>query len=126
MTALPFNKSSSLSIFLFSLVHTDVWGPFPVRTKRVSAYYGSFVDDCTLHTCVYLMAHKSDFYPIYRTFQSMIIMQFGNTIKILRSDLGGEYFKTEFCEYLANLGTLHQTSCTDTPVQNGRAERKYY
>ncbi|GMP70396.1 hypothetical protein CsSME_00029266 [Camellia sinensis var. sinensis] len=47
------------------------------------------------------------------------------TIKLLRSDLGGEYFKTEFCEYLANLGTIHQTSCTDTPAQNGRAERKH-
>ncbi|GMQ10172.1 hypothetical protein CsSME_00053276 [Camellia sinensis var. sinensis] len=56
---------------------------------------------------------------------SMVTALFGSTIKLLRFDLGGEYFKTEFCEYLAKLGTIHQTSCTDTPVQNGRAERKY-
>ncbi|CAL5443960.1 unnamed protein product [Camellia sinensis] len=125
MSALPFNKSTSISVSPFSLVHTDVWGPSPVLTKGGSVYYVSFVDDCTRYTWIYLMTHKSDFYQIYRTFQSMVTTQFGATIKLLRSDLGGEYFKTEFCEYLANLGTIHQTSCTDTPAQNGRAERKH-
>ena len=46
----------------------------------------------------------------------MITTQFGSTIKVLRSNLGGEYFKNEFCEYLANLGTIHQTSYKDTPA----------
>ncbi|CAL5440338.1 unnamed protein product [Camellia sinensis] len=125
MTALPFNHSTSICASPFSLVHTDVWGPSPILTNGGSAYYVSFIDDCTRYTWVYLMAHKSDFYQIYRTFQSMISTQFGAIIKILRFDLGGEYFKTEFCEYLAKLGTIHQTSCTDTLAQNGRAERKH-
>ena len=71
------------------------------------------------------MSRKSDFYQIYRNFQSMVSTQFGSIIKVFRSDQGGEYFKTEFREYLAHLGTIHQTSCTDTPAQNGRAERKH-
>ena len=62
------------------------------------------------------MTRKSDFYQIYHTFQSMVTTQFGSTIKLLRFDLSGEYFKTEFCEYLAKLGTIHQTFCTDTPA----------
>ncbi|CAL5366510.1 unnamed protein product [Camellia sinensis] len=125
MTALPFHKSTSISDTPFSLVHTDVWGPSPVLTKGGSAYYVSFVDDCTRYTWVYLMTHNFDFYQIYRTFQSMITAQFGSTIKVLRSDLSGEYFKTEFCEYLTNLGTIHQTSCIDTLAQNGRVECKH-
>ncbi|CAL5322797.1 unnamed protein product [Camellia sinensis] len=125
MTALPFHKSTSISDTPFSLVHTDVWGPSPILTKGGSAYYVSFVDDCTRYTWVYLMTHNSDFYQIYRTFQSMITTQFGSTIKVLRSDLSGEYFKTEFCEYLANLGTIHQISCIDTLAQNGRVECKH-
>ena len=89
MSALPFYKSTSVIVSLFSLVHTDAWGPSLVLTKGGSVYYVSFVDDCTRYTWVYLMTHKSDFYQIYRTFQSMVTTQFGSTIKMLRSDLGG-------------------------------------
>ena len=71
------------------------------------------------------MKYKFDFYQIYRDFQSMVSTQFGSIIKVFRSDLSGEYFKTELCEYMASLGTIHQTSCADTPTQNGRAERKH-
>ncbi|GMP50012.1 hypothetical protein CsSME_00016797 [Camellia sinensis var. sinensis] len=125
MTALSFRKSTYVSATPFSLVHTDIRDPSPVLTKRGFAYYVSFIDDCTRYTWVYLKTHKSYFYQIYRTFQSMITTQFGSPIKVLPSDLGGEYFKNEFCEYLANLGTIHQTSCTDTLAQNGQAERKH-
>ncbi|CAL5391624.1 unnamed protein product [Camellia sinensis] len=83
MIALHFRKSTTISDKPFSLVHTDVWGPSPILTKRGSAYYVSFVDDYTRYTWVYLMAHKSDFYQIYHTFQSMITTQFGSTIKVL-------------------------------------------
>jgi hypothetical protein len=31
----------------------------------------------------------------------------------------------KFCQLLALDGTIHQTSCTDTPEQNGAAERKH-
>ncbi|XP_028096779.1 K(+) efflux antiporter 4-like isoform X3 [Camellia sinensis] len=62
MTALPFHKSASISDTSFSLVFTDVWGPSLVFTKEGSAYYVSFVNNCTRYTWVYLMTHKSDIY----------------------------------------------------------------
>ena len=119
MYALRFNKSSSILSSHFQLVHTDVLGPSSIVAKSGSQYYVSFVDDYSWFTWVYLMTRKSDFYKIYSNFHSMIHTQFFTTIKVHCSDLGGEYFLSEFEDYLATHGTIHQSSCSDTPTQNG-------
>jgi len=46
-------------------------------------------------------------------------------IKCFRCDLGGEYTSNKFYQLLVLDGTIHETSCTDTPEQNGVTERKY-
>ena len=71
------------------------------------------------------MTRKSNFYKIYSNFHSIIRTQFSTTIKVLHSDLGGEYYLSEFEEFLATHGTIHQSTCSNTPAQNGRAERKH-
>lgn len=40
------------------------------------------------------------------------------------TDNGTEYVNREFREYFSTHGILHQTTCVDTPAQNGVAERK--
>lgn len=59
-------------------------------------------------------------------FKNFIIWctQFQKSIKILRSDSGGEYVSTEFSSFLFVKGIIHQKSCPHTPQQNGIAERK--
>jgi hypothetical protein len=39
--------------------------------------------------------------------------------------LGGEYTSNKFYELLALDGTIHQTSCTDTPKQNEVVKSKH-
>ncbi|KAL0303022.1 UNVERIFIED_CONTAM: Retrovirus-related Pol polyprotein from transposon RE2 [Sesamum radiatum] len=51
--------------------------------------------------------------------------QFKTTIKIFRSDNGSEFFNLECATLCADLGIIHQTTCTYTPQQNGRVERKH-
>ncbi|XP_031285404.1 uncharacterized protein LOC116144087 [Pistacia vera] len=42
----------------------------------------------------------------------------------LRNDNAKEYFSSSFQSYMSQHGILHQSSCVDTPSQNGVAERK--
>lgn len=108
----------------FSLVHSDVWGSAPLSTPNGMKWFVAFVDDCTRMTWIYLLRHKSDVNVVFRRFHQMVLTQYGTPIKILRSDNGGEYFKGELTEFMQSTGILHQTSCTDSPQQNGVAERK--
>ena len=71
------------------------------------------------------MKHRSEFFDIYAAFRALIKTQHSVVIKCFRCDLGGEYTSNKFCQLLALDGTIHQTSCTDTPEQNGVAERKH-
>jgi transposase InsO family protein len=43
---------------------------------------------------------------------------------MLRTDNKTKYMNKRFGEFLAEKGIMHQTSCPDTPPQNGVAERK--
>jgi hypothetical protein len=123
-SALPFNRSISVSSSPFDLIHSDVWGP-PVATKGGSRYYVSFIDDHTRYCWVYLMKHHSEFFEIYAVFRALIKTQHSTVIKCFRCDLGGEYISNKFYQLLTLDGTIHQTSCTDILEQNGVAERKH-
>ena len=40
------------------------------------------------------------------------------------SDNGGKYYKNGLTNFMKYVGILHQTSCPNSPQQNGLAERK--
>ena len=119
-----FPSSSNKVATPFSLIHFDVWGPAPVTTPNGMKWFVTFVDDCIRITWVYLLKHKSDVCSVFRIFYHMVLTQFGRSLKIVRSDNGGEYFKRELIDFFHAKGIIHQTSCPETPQQNGVAERK--
>src|SRR3954464_1142655 len=75
-------------------------------------------------TRIYLMKQKSEVMKCFQDFTSFVKTQFGGKIQILRSDNGTEYTNKEFASFLSTQGIIHQTTCPDTPAQNGVAERK--
>ncbi|GJT58683.1 gag-pol polyprotein [Tanacetum coccineum] len=97
-SALPFSNSVSSFNAPFDPVHSDVWGPSPRR---------------------------SDFLTTFKEFRALVKTQHSTVMKCFRCDLGGEYTSNDFVGLLKSDGTLYQTSCTDTPQQNGVAERKH-
>ncbi|KAJ9556676.1 hypothetical protein OSB04_011290, partial [Centaurea solstitialis] len=118
-----FNSSNTRVNSVFSLVHSDVWGPAPNSKKNQFRYFVLFVDDFSRMTWVYFMKHKSEVPDKFFMFYKMIQTQFNKKIQILRSDNGGEFVNQTMQSFIQENGLIHQTSCSNTPQQNGVVER---
>ena len=122
-TRLPFNLSLSKSSEMFELVHSNVWGPFSLSIDGFK-YFVTFIDDFSKVTWVYLLKSKSEVFECFKDFHRLVITHFSAHIKTLRTDNGTEYTSHNMKNYLISHGIVHQTSCVNTPQQNGVAERK--
>ena len=120
----PFPIRNKKETSLFSLTHIDVWGPSRIPNISGSKWFVTFIDDCTHTTWVYLLKSKSEVNSIFLIFHKFVCTQFGTKIHALRSDNGKEYFNHNFVTYLQNEGIVYQSSCVDTPQQNGVAKKK--
>ncbi|KAL6294169.1 hypothetical protein ACE6H2_002311 [Prunus campanulata] len=116
--------STNKSVTPFALIHSDVWGPSPISTTSGFRWFITFVDDCTRMTWLFMMKNKTDVFPIFQSFHKQIETQFSTKIQVLRSDNGGEYINHDFQTYFKMHGIIHETTCPQTPQQNGVAERK--
>ena len=108
----------------FYLIHSDVWGPSKVTTISEKRWFVTFIDDYTRVCWVYLLREKSEVAEIFKSFSTMIEPQFQTKISILHSDNGTKYFNSVLENFLRKKGILHQSTCVDTPQQNGISERK--
>ncbi|CAM8953513.1 unnamed protein product [Rhodiola kirilowii] len=124
-TRLSFPLSTHNTSVPFELVHSDVWGPFHVPTISGAHYFLTMVDDYSRAVWTFLMRQKSEAADIIIEFFQMINTQFGKTVKIFRSDNGGEFFSNKLTSFFLSKGCIHQSSFPYTPHQNGVAERKH-
>lgn len=69
--------------------------------------------------------NKSDFLTSFKHFYELVLTQFGKHIKIVRTDNAKELSQGESLNYYKSKGILHQSSCAETPQQNGVVERKH-
>ncbi|KAK2381296.1 myosin-16 [Trifolium repens] len=80
------------------------------------------VDDHSRFTWTIMMKHKYEARQHVMNFVQLIETQHDSKIKIIRSDNGVEFIMPQ---YYASKGIIHQTTCVETPEQNGRVERKH-
>uniref|UniRef100_A0A8R7PEX6 Integrase catalytic domain-containing protein n=1 Tax=Triticum urartu TaxID=4572 RepID=A0A8R7PEX6_TRIUA len=111
------------SIYPFMLVHSDVWTSLVVSVSGAK-YFVTFIDCHSRMTWIYLMRHKDETFQCFKTFYAYVKNHFNVQVQVIRSDNGTEYVNKVFGTFLPEHGILHQTSCLDTPPQNGVAERK--
>jgi len=104
------------------MVHTDLCGPMRTPTTQDNRYFATFIDDYSRYASVYLLKRKSDFPMALQAYLKRTEIE-GRTLRILRSDQGGEYMSKEVARILENKGIMHSTAPSHTPELNGVAER---
>ena len=122
--SLPFPLQGSRASTCFEIIHSDVWGMSHVLSHAQYRYFVTFIEDYSRFTWVYFLDFKSNVFSTFKTFVANVETQFSTCIKILRSDVGGEYMSHGFQSFLQKKGILSQRSCPNTPQQNGVIESK--
>ncbi|KAM1941804.1 hypothetical protein ACFX13_029341 [Malus domestica] len=122
---LSFSSSTSSISTSLELLHCDVWGPSSISSVSGYRFYLLIVDEFTKYTWLFPMKYKSEVFSLFVSFKAYVENMTGNTIKVLRSDSGGEFTSSQFNSFLSRYGIFHQYSCPHTPEQNGCVERKH-
>ena len=107
MHPLPFNKSEFYSTKPLELIHTDVYDLALITSVNHFRYYLILIDDYTKFTLMYLLKYKSDVFDIFKYFKAIVENQLNSTIKILRTDGGGEFTLNGFNHFYSTHGIIH-------------------
>lgn len=121
---ISYAPSTNKSSIPFMVIHSDVWGPAKISTPNGARYFVTFIDECTRMVWISLLNHKSEVCKVFQEFYKLVKTQYKCDIKVLQSDNGGEYINNEMQIFCKNNSIRHQTSCANTPEQNGVAERR--
>ncbi|CAA7023934.1 unnamed protein product [Microthlaspi erraticum] len=105
------------------LIHTDLCDLKYVQTRGGKKYFVTFIDDCTRYCYVYLLRSKDEVLEKFKEYKTEVENQLGKTIKMVRSDRGGEY-DGPFNAFCQEKGIIHQTTAPYSPESNGVSERK--
>jgi hypothetical protein len=119
---LPYKLSVNKAAACGELIHFDIWGPNSVHSINGHRYFLTAIDDYSRFTWVILLKAKSEVSILVQNFVTMIEKQFNTSVKTIRTDNGPEFLIPDF---YSSKGIVHQTSCVETPQQNGRVERKH-
>ena len=105
------------------LVHSDVHGPLPVRSRQHYQYWITFIDDATRYWAVLPLKNKSDAFAAFKQYKAFAENQLNSQIKCIRDDKGGEYMSGEWQAFCSAHGIQRQHTVRAEPHQNGVAER---
>jgi hypothetical protein len=121
---LPYAESKFKANKPLELVHSDVFGPVKQAFISGMRYMVTFIDDFSRYVWVYFQKEKYETFSKFQEFKSAAEVEIGEKIYSLRTNNGGEYTSDEFSNYLLEHRIHHQFTCSNTPQQNGIAERK--
>ncbi|CAJ2662467.1 unnamed protein product [Trifolium pratense] len=93
---------------VLQVIHSDICGPFEVASLGGSKYFITFVDEYSRMIWLYTLKLKSEALEVFKKFKVLIEKESEKSIKILRTDGGGEYTSKEFENFCTNQGITHE------------------
>ncbi|MFS7937026.1 putative RNA-directed DNA polymerase [Helianthus anomalus] len=124
MTKTPFIDTFERAKDLLGIIYSDVYGLFKPITRNGERYFITFTDDYSRYSYVYLLRNKYEAFEMFKDFKSEVENQLKKTIKILRTDRGGEYLSGAFQDNFRSCGIISQLIPPGTPQHNGVSERR--
>nr|GEU93348.1 putative zinc finger, CCHC-type [Tanacetum cinerariifolium] len=125
-------KGATRIIGLLELIHTDIYGPFPLGIGGHKSFI-TFIDDYLRYMYLFLINEKSESVDMFKTFKAKVENQLDHKIKAVISDRGGEYYGRHmdvgqalgsFFDFCKDHGIINQYTMPGTAQQNGVAERR--
>ena len=126
-------KGAKRSAGVLEIVHTDICGPFPIKSVDGYDSFITFTDDYSRYGYIYPIKKRSEALDKFKIFKAEVENQHILKIKIVRSDHGGEYYGRHtpygqapgpFARFLQENGIVAQYSTPGEPQQNGVAKRR--
>ena len=102
------------------MIHSDVCSPLKPQSLGGKGYFVTITDECSRFVGVRFIRDNSE---VFRDLVKELEKGTWRKVKALRSGRGDEYLFGEFLPYLKRRGIDHQLTTTDSPEQNGVAER---
>lgn len=124
-TRTVFPHSSIKTCTACSLLHLDVWGPYKETTYDRCRFFFTIVDDYTRMTWIFLLQHKSDVIDVFRNFVIYLANQYKLSVQTVRTDNAPELSKGQLLQFYHSKEIQFQTSCVNTPQQNGIMEKEH-
>lgn len=103
--------------------HSDIQGPFRVRSYQNSRYWAVLVDDKSRYKWPIFLSNKNHFTRKFKILAKQIATIKGVKLQLFQTDQAGEYTGNEFQALLQEIGCRFLTSCTGQSQQNPVAER---
>jgi hypothetical protein len=120
-------KDAKHSTRVLEIIHTDICGPFLVRTVDGFNLFITFTDDYSRYSYIYPVKEISEALDKFKQFKAEVENQHDLKIKIVRSDRGGSTVGTilsmdrsqdPFVRFLSENSIVAQYSTPGEPQQN--------
>nr|GEY97592.1 zinc finger, CCHC-type [Tanacetum cinerariifolium] len=121
----PFpKKAKARSTLMLDLVYGDLCGPITPPTPSGKKYIFMIVDDYSRYMWVYFLSTKDQSFDTFNEYKSTIEKELRTTLKMLRTDRGGEFTLNEFTQYCKENRIARQLTAPYPPPQNRVVERR--
>ncbi|GJU21044.1 zinc finger, CCHC-type containing protein [Tanacetum coccineum] len=112
----PFpKKAKARSTSPLDLVYGDLCGPITPPTPSGKKYIFLLVDDYSRYMWAYFLKSKDQAFDTFKEYKKSTENELRTTLKMLRTDRGGEFTSNEFTQYCKENGIARQLTAPYSP-----------